>query len=58
MMAGLRVPGAEALDYYLQARGAIERAMAPTGLLPVGWECYRPLWYFTYAGQELVDGSR
>ncbi|MFF1714396.1 hypothetical protein [Streptomyces sp. NPDC058268] len=58
MMAGLRVPGAEALDYYLQARGEIERAMAPTGLLPVGWECYRPLWYFSYAGQELADGSR
>ncbi|MFE6101273.1 hypothetical protein ACFVQ4_15030 [Streptomyces laurentii] len=57
MMAGLRVPGAEGLDYYLRARTAIERAMAPTGLLPVGWECYRPLWYFTYAGRELVDGS-
>lgn len=58
MMAGLRAPGAETLDYYLQARQAIEQAMKPTGLLPVGWECYRPLWYFTFAGQELVDASR
>ncbi|WP_435613484.1 hypothetical protein [Streptomyces sp. bgisy159] len=55
LMAGLRVAGAETLDYYLAARQAIEQAMAPTGLRPVGWECYRPLWYFTYAGQELLD---
>lgn len=58
LMQGMRTPGSERLEYYLRARGEIERAMAPTGLLPVGWECYRPLWYFTYAGQELVDGSR
>lgn len=56
MMAGLRAAGAESLDYYLAARQAIETVMAPTGLRPVGWECYRPLWYFTYAGQELLDG--
>ncbi|MEH0572890.1 MULTISPECIES: hypothetical protein [Streptomyces] len=55
LMAGLRVAGAETLDYYLAARQAIERAMAPTGLRPLGWECYRPLWYFTYAGQDLLD---
>ncbi|WP_216586560.1 hypothetical protein [Streptomyces brasiliscabiei] len=55
LMAGLRVAGAETLDYYLAARQAIEQAMAPTGLRPVGWECYRPLWHFTYAGQELLD---
>ncbi|MBQ1100990.1 hypothetical protein KBY55_34285 [Streptomyces sp. b94] len=58
MMQGMRTPGAESLEYYLQARTAIERAMAPTGLRPVGWECYRPLWYFTYAGEDLVDGPR
>ncbi|MFJ5721035.1 hypothetical protein [Streptomyces sp. NPDC093149] len=56
MMQCMRTPGAESLEYYLQARTAIERAMAPTGLKPVGWECYRPLWYFTYAGEDLVDG--
>ncbi|MEU2466703.1 hypothetical protein ABZ580_21105 [Streptomyces sp. NPDC012486] len=58
IMQGMRTPGAESLEYYLQARTAIERAMAPTGLRPVGWECYRPLWYFTYAGEDLVDGLR
>lgn len=58
LMQGMRTPGAEGLDYYLQARTAIERALASTGLRPVGWECYRPLWYFTYAGEDLVDGPR
>lgn len=58
LMAGLRVPGAEVLDFYLAARTAIEKVMRPTGLLPVGWECYRPLWYFTYAGQALLDADR
>ncbi|MGW7304062.1 hypothetical protein ACWGI1_00610 [Streptomyces sp. NPDC054835] len=58
LMLGLRAAGAEDLEYYLAARTAIERAMAPTGLVPVGWECYRPLWYFSYAGKDLVDGPR
>ncbi|MGZ2358524.1 hypothetical protein LRE75_17770 [Streptomyces sp. 372A] len=58
VMQVMRTPGAEHVDYYLRARTAIERAMAPTGLRPVGWECYRPLWYFTYAGEDLVDGPR
>ncbi|MGC4950098.1 hypothetical protein ACLQ2N_28350 [Streptomyces sp. DT224] len=58
LMQGMRTPGAETLDYYLQARTSIEQAMASTGLRPVGWECYRPLWYFTYAGEDLVDGLR
>lgn len=58
VMQVMRTPGAEHLEYYLRARTAIERAMASTGLRPVGWECYRPLWYFTYAGEDLVDGPR
>ncbi|WP_416531378.1 hypothetical protein [Streptomyces coelicoflavus] len=58
IMQGMRTPGAESLEFYLRARAAIERAMASTGLRPVGWECYRPLWYFTYAGEDLVDGPR
>ncbi|MFF4767383.1 hypothetical protein ACFY1V_12795 [Streptomyces sp. NPDC001255] len=58
MMQGMRTPGAEGLDYYLRARTVVERAMSPTGLRPVGWECYRPLWYFTYAGEDLLDGPR
>ncbi|MEV1040475.1 hypothetical protein AB0J01_28055 [Streptomyces sp. NPDC050204] len=56
LMAGLRVAGAETLDYYLAARRTIEQIMAPTGLTPVGWECYRPLWYRTFAGKELTHG--
>ncbi|MDX3370991.1 hypothetical protein PV387_34165 [Streptomyces sp. ME02-6987-2C] len=58
IMQGMRTPGAESLDYYLQARTVIEQAMAGTGLRPVGWECYRPLWYFTFAGEDLVNGPR
>ncbi|WP_424892257.1 hypothetical protein [Streptomyces sp. XH2] len=58
LMAGLRVPGAEVLGFYLAARVAIEKVMRPTGLLPVGWECYRPLWYFTFAGEALSDADR
>ncbi|MEU8954878.1 hypothetical protein AB0C93_11285 [Streptomyces sp. NPDC048518] len=58
IMQGMRTPGAESLEYYLQARTEIERVMTATGLRPVAWECYRPLWYFTYAGEDLVDGRR
>ncbi|MFI5804452.1 hypothetical protein [Streptomyces sp. NPDC051561] len=54
MMAGLRVPGAETLDYYLAARQILEGLMKPSGLRPVGWECYRPLWFYSYAGEELA----
>ncbi|MEU6245359.1 hypothetical protein [Streptomyces sp. NPDC047024] len=54
VMAGLRASGAGQLDYYLHARAAIERIMKPTGLRPTAWECYRPLWYFTFADETLV----
>jgi hypothetical protein len=53
LMAELRTDGADQLDFYLAARAQIEQIMAPLGLLPAGWECYRPLWYVTFAGQEL-----
>ncbi|MFB7298132.1 hypothetical protein ACH4LQ_31115 [Streptomyces globisporus] len=56
IMQGMRTPGAESLAYYLHARTLIERTLAPTGLRPASWECYRPLWYFTFAGEDLVDG--
>lgn len=55
VMAGLRAPGAHDLEYYLRARGIIEEIMGPSGLRPAAWECYRPLWYFTYAGEALVS---
>ncbi|MFJ4973028.1 hypothetical protein [Streptomyces sp. NPDC088755] len=58
IMQGMRTPGAESLEFYLQARTVIEWIMAPTGLRPVGWECYRPLWYFTFAGEALADEPR
>lgn len=57
IMAGLRIPGADDLEFYLRARREIERIVGPTGLRPQAWECYRPLWYFTFAGETLV-GAR
>jgi len=54
IMAGLRTAGADDLEFYLRARGEIERIMSPSGLRPQAWEGYRPLWYFTFAGEELV----
>lgn len=54
IMDGLRVEGAEDLEFYLRARAEIEQIIGPTGLRPVGWECYRPLWYFTFGGEQLV----
>lgn len=57
IMAGLRTPGGQELEHYLQARVAIEDVIRPTGLRPAAWECYRPLWYFTFAGEPLA-GAR
>lgn len=55
IMAGLRTPGAERLEFYLQARAEIEQILGGTGLRPQTWECYRPLWYFTFAGERLAE---
>lgn len=55
IMAGLRAPGAERLEFYLQARAEIEQIFRAGGLRPAAWECYRPLWYFTFAGERLVS---
>ncbi|GAA3138159.1 hypothetical protein JOF29_000177 [Kribbella aluminosa] len=54
VMAGLRTSGAQDLEHYLQARVVIEDIMGSSGLRPAAWECYRPLWYFTFAGEPLV----
>ena len=54
IMAGLRAEGSEALAFYLRARREIERIVGPTGLRPTAWECYRPLWYFTFGDESLV----
>jgi hypothetical protein len=54
IMAGLRTAAADELEFYLRARSEIERIIGASGLRPVAWECYRPLWYFTFAGERLV----
>jgi hypothetical protein len=54
IMAGLRAAGADHLEFYLKARARIEVMLGPTGLRPAGWEGYRSLWYFTFAGESLV----
>jgi hypothetical protein len=55
IMAGLRVPGADRIEFYLRARVEIEKILGTSGLRPVAWECYRPLWHFTFAGETLVS---
>ncbi|WNI16332.1 hypothetical protein [Actinacidiphila sp. ITFR-21] len=54
IMAGLRADGSDTLDFYLRARQEIEQIAGPTGLRPKAWECYRPLWYFTFGDESLV----
>ncbi|MEV0394146.1 hypothetical protein [Polymorphospora rubra] len=54
IMVGLRAPGAEQLDFYLRARASIEEMLGGRGLRPRAWECYRPLWYFSFAGEPLA----
>ncbi|MFE5827730.1 hypothetical protein ACFQ7B_39100 [Streptomyces erythrochromogenes] len=54
IMAGLRAPGATDLAFYLKARTVLEDILGPTGLRPKAWECYRPLWHFTFGPERLV----
>lgn len=54
IMAGMRAPGAHDLSFYLQARTILEDVLGPTSLRPKAWECYRPLWYFTFGPEPLV----
>jgi hypothetical protein len=54
IMAGLRADGSDTLDFYLRARHEIEQIAGPTGLRPKAWECYRPLWFFTFGDESLV----
>jgi hypothetical protein len=46
--------GARDLEFYLYLRKGLEDLFKPTGLRPQSWENYRPLWYFTFADEELV----
>lgn len=46
-------PAATQIEYYLKMRQEIERLFVETDLRPQSWENYRPLWYFTFAGEAL-----
>lgn len=54
IMLGLRTLGAERLEFYLRARSDIEQVLQGGTLRPQPWECYRSLWYFTFAGEKLL----
>lgn len=49
--------GARDIEFYLHMRRELEELFGPTGLRPQSWENYRPLWYFTFAGEPLT-GAR
>jgi hypothetical protein len=46
--------GANDIEYYLDMRLRLEELFRETRLRPLSWENYRPLWYFTFAGEALV----
>jgi hypothetical protein len=50
-------PGSDDVEYYLVARRQLESILADTGLRPLTWTNYRPLWYFEFAGEPL-SGAR
>lgn len=52
---GLKDPQARNIEYYLKARKGLEKIFKPTGLRPNSWENYRPLWYFSFAGEKLNE---
>lgn len=45
--------GAKNLEYYLQARRAIESVFSSSNMRPRRWENYRPLWYREFHGEFL-----
>lgn len=47
------IPGADRMEYYLSMRRMIEDLFKDTDLRPKSWENYRPLWYFSFAGESL-----
>jgi hypothetical protein len=54
IMAGMRAPGADSVEFFLRARREIEQVFEPTELRPQAWEGYRSLWYFAFADENLV----
>ncbi len=53
-MQRFAAPGADSIEYYLHARGELEKMFVDTDLRPLTWTNYRPLWYFEFAGEPLV----
>lgn len=47
--------GAKNLEYYLQARRAIESAFFNSNMRPRRWENYRPLWYRFLGAHNVLD---
>lgn len=45
--------GAHEIEWYLKMRLEIEKLLLKYGLEATTWECYRSLWYFTFAGQPM-----
>lgn len=52
-MSVLADQGAQDIEYFLQMRKFIENLFIDRPLRPQSWENYRPLWYFTFADEEL-----
>jgi hypothetical protein len=46
-------PGTDDIEWYLRFRKRVEEMFADTGLRPLYWANYRPLWYFTFANEQL-----
>ena len=44
---------AKRLEYYIKARREIEEVFRNTDMRPRRWENYRPLWYRTFADEQL-----
>lgn len=51
--SGLRMEEARKIEYYLNIREYLEGLYKGTSLRPRTWENYRPLWYTTFANEEL-----
>jgi len=52
-MGRFAAPGADRIEFFLDARRRLESAFWKTNLRPQPWVNYRGLWYFTFAGEEL-----
>jgi hypothetical protein len=50
-------PGADTLEFFLEMRRELEDLLGPTGMRPKLWQNYRPLWYFTFAGEPLEGAA-